>query len=335
MRLTSNPSPLFCRVSDTAALVAAMVLTTVVTTSGCAMEEAVPDDVGDGQSDDYGEDMTDDVAEPDSIPEIIERPDLRPGMEVKNEGGAGAIVPEPGIAVTATVLLEDGSSDELTIETREDGSVVEHRFPHPPDDEVLYRAGACGDRRFNLTGFAWIVPYKWRINNQSIPSRYNKRNVRRAIRRGASNITTSHNNCGMSDRVSARHSYRGTTSRRANFTSGGSCFYGDGRNVVDFGYSSGLFLAAACTFRAIGVGVESDVRFNSRYSFFASQAVPRNCRGRFDIEGIATHEFGHTFGLSHVTEPPSGLTMGGAKSLCSRKARTLGRGDVRGLRALY
>jgi predicted Zn-dependent protease len=63
---------------------------------------------------------------------------------------------------------------------------------------------------------------------------------------------------------------------------------------------------------------------------------PSTCSSRFSVEAVATHEFGHAFGLGHVSETyhPS-LTMSSVIRACQGSESTLGLGDVRGLNALY
>ncbi len=58
--------------------------------------------------------------------------------------------------------------------------------------------------------------------------------------------------------------------------------------------------------------------------------------GNFDVENVASHEFGHVAGLGHDNPPKSGcLTMYKFAGLGEIQKRTLGLGDKLGLAALY
>ncbi|WP_327729872.1 matrixin family metalloprotease [Streptomyces sp. NBC_00487] len=63
---------------------------------------------------------------------------------------------------------------------------------------------------------------------------------------------------------------------------------------------------------------------------------PVHCSDKYDLRGVGTHEAGHVFGLDHVEgSDHSNLTMYPKLGECTEKWRTLGYGDVRGLRSLY
>ncbi|WP_307050327.1 matrixin family metalloprotease [Streptomyces achromogenes] len=53
------------------------------------------------------------------------------------------------------------------------------------------------------------------------------------------------------------------------------------------------------------------------------------------MRSVATHEAGHVFGLAHSGAGHENLTMFASSFACSTSARTLGKGDVLGLRTLY
>ena len=60
------------------------------------------------------------------------------------------------------------------------------------------------------------------------------------------------------------------------------------------------------------------------------------CTGSWNVRAAATHEFGHVFGLAHVSallHPHQ--TMSPFVLPCQSSQSTLGRGDVLGLRTLY
>jgi hypothetical protein len=58
--------------------------------------------------------------------------------------------------------------------------------------------------------------------------------------------------------------------------------------------------------------------------------------GGFDIASVATHEFGHTFGLGHPSGNHPSLTMNAySAGTCQSSKRSLGRGDVIGLGRIY
>ncbi len=58
--------------------------------------------------------------------------------------------------------------------------------------------------------------------------------------------------------------------------------------------------------------------------------------GNFDVENVASHEFGHVAGLGHDNPPKSGcLTMYKFAGLGEIQKRTLGLGDKLGMDALY
>ena len=61
-----------------------------------------------------------------------------------------------------------------------------------------------------------------------------------------------------------------------------------------------------------------------------------SCTEGWDLQAVATHEFGHAFGLGHVKEGlHANLTMAPYILPCQSSEARLGLGDVRGLRALY
>jgi hypothetical protein len=110
---------------------------------------------------------------------------------------------------------------------------------------------------------------------------------------------------------------------------------GDRVNRVTWGdLDSGIIAMNAFWYNpAMKVIVESDVVFSTDYPWSASE---EDCpTGAMDLKSIATHEFGHN-GLNDLYMPPSvELTMYGYGDFGETHARTLGTGDISGIKALY
>jgi hypothetical protein len=83
--------------------------------------------------------------------------------------------------------------------------------------------------------------------------------------------------------------------------------------------------------RGDGRMVATDMRL-SRSSLVVIR-FPKSCSNRYDLQSLATHEWGHSWGLGHVRNDK--LTMHHFLPACSAAFRTLGLGDWRGMRKLY
>jgi hypothetical protein len=109
----------------------------------------------------------------------------------------------------------------------------------------------------------------------------------------------------------------------------------DGVNQIEFvslGASSTIAVTTTWYNRFTHQAVESDGQYNTYYSWSRSGAA-----GAMDVVDIATHEIGHSFGLDH----PKGaggiscLTMYAYASQGETQKRTLGDGDLLGIRSIY
>jgi hypothetical protein len=110
----------------------------------------------------------------------------------------------------------------------------------------------------------------------------------------------------------------------------------NGRYDLMWGPTPSSAIAVTYIWTPPGGAVESDTVFNRRLPWFAAPAEGDGClefRNGYDVRNIATHEFGHTYGLGHTggrfeTMYPVGFTGETLK-------RSLGNGDRRGIRAIY
>ncbi len=79
--------------------------------------------------------------------------------------------------------------------------------------------------------------------------------------------------------------------------------------------------------------VEADTVFNKRrpWAVFASSPECQSSPDAYDLQNIATHEFGHWIGLEDLyDDADKDLTMYGCGAGGEVKKRTLGTGDISG-----
>ena len=194
--------------------------------------------------------------------------------------------------------------------------------------------GPCADRAHRFIGGRWTGVYRWSYRARSTPDRLGRVATVRALKRAVANITGEHNDCGRPDRVSASATYLGLTDRRPAPTERGGCAPRDGHNVVGFGRLPDGVAALACVWSIGDRIIEADIKLD-RWSGWATSLG--TCHGELMVEAVATHEFGHAFGLGHVSEAEHGaLTMSRQlEGLCQNAEATLGLGDMLGLEELY
>jgi hypothetical protein len=195
--------------------------------------------------------------------------------------------------------------------------------------------GPCSESAYRLNGGRFAGVYRWWFTARTVPPGLNERRVERALRRAVRTVTGSRNTCGLADRVVARSSYGGRTTARPDLTARSTCGTPDGRSEVGFGELAAKDIGLTCFWMKNGRTVEADVELNqSYYTWYVRR--PATCSRSWSIRVVATHEFGHAFGLDHVSELTDGaLTMSPLILPCQRSEATLGLGDVLGLRALY
>jgi hypothetical protein len=173
--------------------------------------------------------------------------------------------------------------------------------------------------------YAWgAAEYTYAIKGSSVPSVPGGGSIDAIIRgRHVWNNTT--NTCGYSD-VTSFTAYNQTSNANVGFSRG------DGFNRIDFGSAnfSPCDGAVACTAQQ-GSGPflsEVDTRFNSALPWRTDGGA-----GGYDIWAVSAHESGHALGLDEA--PGDWQTMYFSGSAGELRKRTLGCGDVRGLRFLY
>lgn len=261
-------------------------------------------------------------------------------------------IPPPGYGV-GTEALKPESAVTFTITTAPDDTITYYIDDDPTSGALssgLITGGpaACSDSYYNLNDAKRDSQLQWYVGDGSNPAAASDSEFAGALVRAVNHIQDA-NDCSMPDQVSASADYYGTTNRESEFdlVDGGyeceSYFFQDGYNVVD---ASNLDnhgdppVAAACWWMVWSTGYDritsSDIRFNIEDFNFTLTPRSSGCFNDFDVQGVATHEFGHAFGMGHVAEKSHGyLTMSTSLDPCAVGARTLGKGDILGLRDLY
>jgi len=74
----------------------------------------------------------------------------------------------------------------------------------------------------------------------------------------------------------------------------------------------------------IGPAIEGDQQYNTRYTYATDGSG-------FDVQGVATHELGHTLGLGHAADASCLTTFPYASAPGGVEARSLGDGEVLGI----
>ncbi len=118
-------------------------------------------------------------------------------------------------------------------------------------------------------------------------------------------------------------SYKGTTTKAAGKQ--------DGYNVIAWGkYRPGV-IAVTMSWVSGGQVLEVDCMMNTRFKWSLTGEA-----GKMDVQNIMTHELGHFCGLADLYgDADYWLTMYGYSNYGLTYARTLGLGDINGLKAVY
>lgn len=115
----------------------------------------------------------------------------------------------------------------------------------------------------------------------------------------------------------------------------------DGHNVILWRLLSSRTLAVAYIWYDPGTGdvVDADMVFNTKARWTVNDPAAGDCGGTantFDLQAIATHEFGHWIGLEDLySAAATDLTMYGIATAQELKKSTLGTGDVLGAQAVF
>jgi hypothetical protein len=115
----------------------------------------------------------------------------------------------------------------------------------------------------------------------------------------------------------------------------------DGVNAMVWGnipYANAIAVTRVWYYTSSGDLAEADTVFNKRLPWVANDQLLGDCGGNpsaYDLQNIATHEFGHIVGLGDLYgDAEKDLTMYGYGTLGELKKSTLGLGDLLGVNAV-
>jgi hypothetical protein len=196
---------------------------------------------------------------------------------------------------------------------------------------------ACQDGRYRQSGHAWKTVLRWGYHKASTPRRMSAAAAVHQLRLGIVNVGKGQNNCGLRRQPAVASRYVGRMTVKPNiYTSNGQLHCGkpNTRSTVGWGPLPGNLLGYTCYWwNGKQNMVEADMRLDpSRRTVLH---YPARCNFKFDLQSLATHEWGHAFGLLHPGPGHARLTMAHLLPPCSTAPRTLGLGDWRGMRRLY
>ncbi len=202
---------------------------------------------------------------------------------------------------------------------------------------------ACSDSFYALAGYKESDNHAWYFNNAGSGNWIGSGSAVSADLSAANIITNATNNCSIVANPTNRNNYVGLTTLHPQIpiVLGANCASIPTDTVNVHGWVSGLAyttLARTCWWGIARPGTDelstADVGFNSARNWFST--LPANCSNAFDMVGVAVHEWGHVYGLDHASSATHpNLTMSSVSAPCTVAQRSLGKGDILGLLALY
>ena len=302
--------------------------------------------------------VLDDIVVAEALPDteqVLVLPDGRdiaipePGMEVSVHAATVEGAPEiPRTLVTASVEGEIGVKiGEETFGSPEgvahleqvdealsvpDASLEEAEPPLQMRSRAAVAPVKCTTWDNAVIGYNWANRLvTWNYNPSGEKGRDSAAALQRAAKRWQGHLSDP---CGNKGYSSLRTNYLGTTAEAPLPTSGGGCGkFTWGSNTVGWGVIPDRYLAVTCTYSIGAFPYRSDQKYNTKYNWNTGSGTA--CRGnKYDLQGVATHEFGHTYGLDH-SAGSNNQVMKPSAAMCESSMRQLGRGDIRGITFLY
>ncbi|MBI2243818.1 MAG: matrixin family metalloprotease [Nocardioides sp.] len=233
--------------------------------------------------------------------------------------GVGLAVDSVDALDTATYVVEvdldgaihwsaGGSGDSSSLVPSDELDLLATDLISTPSNE-------CSDGKHNLSSGEprWTATPTWYIDLDTVPAELTQTAAVDAIRGGIQDVRDSNNNCSRADYVDIGSSYGGDADYGSDVLGEGAATkcatsQGDSKNIVGFGNLDAGTLARTCWWYSTSTHAMSsaDIKVNKNdYTWTAQRAIAA-CSALYDLESVMAHEFGHFYGLGHVSETKHG-----------------------------
>jgi len=193
-------------------------------------------------------------------------------------------------------------------------------------------AKCASDAQYTISSsgaFTGNIDYYY--NSSGEPAGYSSSKYRARMEGAVEAWQNLENSCNIKSALpNITTSYRGQTRESPGIDSDVTCASQPGVNTLGWNaWGKNNILGATCRWSSTRFAIA----FNSSYSWYAGASLS-GCSGeRFDLGAVATHELGHMLGLGNYDS--YNQVMKSKTWYCQSYDRHLGRGDIRGVKALY
>ena len=198
-------------------------------------------------------------------------------------------------------------------------------------------AQGCNNSDGSLDAGKWDSTFKWWYAPRNEVSTYSRNRFGSALQTWVAGLSKCSTINAYNSLVT---SFMGNSSRIPSIGSDLSCpLFSDSTSVVGWKAISPnpqSAIGATCTWGTFITKAqlsEADIVLSSNVSwYFPEETAP--CSEAFDMQEVATHEFGHAIGVGHAGSV-SGQVMDNFSTICAAQKRRLGLGDVLSLLTKY
>jgi hypothetical protein len=239
---------------------------------------------------------------------------------------AGLMIPAPGAGVGLAVDSVDAlETATYTVEVDPDGAIHwsagssgDSSSMIPSDELDLLRddltttpSNECSDSKHNLSSGEphWTSTPTWYIDLDTIPAELTQTAAVDAIRGGIQDVKNANNNCSRADNVDIGSTYGGDADYGSDVLGDGAATkcatsQGDSKSIVSFGNLEAGTLARTCWWYSTSTHamLAADIKVNKNDYTWTVKPAAVLCDGLYDLESVMAHEFGHFYGLWHVSE---------------------------------